>query len=51
MMLDSFKEETGVDIRAKLDIIKGYNPISDIVDAYYIAKFEFFNGNNNDSNI
>jgi Holliday junction resolvasome RuvABC endonuclease subunit len=51
MMLDSFKEETGVDIRVKLDIIKGYNPISDIVDAYFIAKFEHFNGSNNDSNI
>jgi len=50
-MLESFNEETGVDIRAKLDIIKGYNPISDIVDSYYIAKFGFFNGKENDSNI
>lgn len=51
MMLEAFNEETGVDIRAKLDIIKGYNPISDIVDAYYIAKFGFTNGKKNDSNI
>ena len=51
MMPEAFNEETGVDIRAKLDIIKGYNPISDIVDAYYIAKFGFTNGKKNDSNI
>lgn len=51
MMLEAFNEETGVDIRAKLDIIKGYNPISDIVDAYYIAKFGFTHRKENDSNI
>lgn len=51
LMLEAYKEETGVDIREKLDIIKGYNPISDIVDAYYIAKFGFYNGKKDDSNI
>ena len=51
LMIESFNKETGVDIRQELDIIKGYNPISDIVDAYYIAKFAHINGNKDDSNI
>lgn len=44
MMYDAFIAETGVDIRARLDIMspKNWNPISDIIDAYYIAKFGFF---------
>lgn len=42
-MLESFFAETGVDIRSKLDIMNHnvWNPISDIVDSYYIAKFGF----------
>ena len=44
LMYESFIAETGVDIRARLDIMspKNWNPISDIIDAYYIAKFGFF---------
>ena len=39
-MYEAFLAETGVDIRRKLDIMseKQWNPISDIADAYYIAK-------------
>lgn len=42
-MYESFLEETGIDIRKKLDIRseKQWNPLSDIVDAYYIAKCGF----------
>jgi len=42
-MYDAFFSETGVDIREKIGIIsvKQWNPVSDIVDAYYIAKFGF----------
>lgn len=42
MMIDAFENETGVDIREKCGIInKQWNPISDIVDSYYIAKYGF----------
>jgi Holliday junction resolvasome RuvABC endonuclease subunit len=38
----SFIEETGVDVRKAIDIPnKSWNPVSDIVDAYYIAKYAF----------
>jgi Holliday junction resolvasome RuvABC endonuclease subunit len=42
-MYEAFFAETSVDIRKKLDIMneKVWNPISDIVDAYYIAKLGF----------
>jgi Holliday junction resolvasome RuvABC endonuclease subunit len=42
-MYECFLEETGVDIRKTLDIMnnKVWNPISDIVDAYYITKLGF----------
>lgn len=42
-MYDAFFSETGVDIREKIGIIsvKQWNPVSDIVDAYYIAKYGF----------
>ena len=42
-MYDAFFSETGVDIREKIGIIKTnqWNPVSDIVDAYYIAKYGF----------
>lgn len=42
-MYDAFFSETGVDIREKVGImsVKQWNPISDIVDSYYIAKFGF----------
>lgn len=42
MMVEAFEKETGVDIREKCGIInKQWNPISDIVDSYYIAKYGF----------
>lgn len=42
-LYESFLEETNIDIRKKLDIsTKSWNPVSDIVDAYYIAKFGFY---------
>lgn len=53
LMYDAFVEETGVNVFASLDIpdSKNWNPVSDIVDAYYIAKLGFYNGKENDSNI
>jgi len=42
-MLEAFKAETNIDIRKVLDITseKQWNPISDLVDAYYICKLGF----------
>jgi Holliday junction resolvasome RuvABC endonuclease subunit len=42
-MYEAFLAETSVDIREKLNIIKPtqWNPLSDIVDSYYIAKLGF----------
>lgn len=43
-MVYAFEAETGVDIRQICNVTsKQWNPISDIVDAYYIAKFHFHN--------
>jgi len=48
MMIEAFEAETGVDIREKCGIVtKQWNPISDIVDAYYIAKYGFCNTEEN----
>ena len=41
VMYDSFLSETSVDLRKELFLEKGWNPLSDIVDAYYIAKLGF----------
>jgi Holliday junction resolvasome RuvABC endonuclease subunit len=42
-MWDSFIEETNLDLFALLGQIEGknWNPVSDMVDAYYLAKFAF----------
>lgn len=42
-LYDAFVIETGVDIRQELGIINlnDWNPVSDIVDSYYIAKLGF----------
>lgn len=42
-LYDAFVAETGVDIRQELGIINvnDWNPVSDIVDSYYIAKLGF----------
>lgn len=42
-MIEAFEKENNVDIREKCGITnRQWNPISDIVDAYYIAKYGFF---------
>jgi Holliday junction resolvasome RuvABC endonuclease subunit len=48
-MYESFLEETNIDIREALKITseKQWNPLSDIVDAYYIAKLGFEKGKEN----
>ena len=54
MMIQAFEAETGVDIRARCGIINNsWNPITDIVDAYYICKYGFtqYNEEKDDSNI
>lgn len=42
-LYDAFIQETGIDIRQNLSIINvnDWNPVSDIVDSYYIAKLGF----------
>jgi hypothetical protein len=42
-LYDAFVAETGVDIRQELGIVgvNDWNPVSDIVDSYYIAKLGF----------
>lgn len=42
-LYDAFIEETAIDLRERLSIINknDWNPISDIVDSYYIAKLGF----------
>lgn len=53
-MIEAFEEEVSIDIREKCGIInKSWNPITDIVDAYYICKYGFYqeNGITDDSNI
>jgi hypothetical protein len=41
-MIEAFELETSIDIREKCGIInKSWNPITDIVDAYYICKYGF----------
>ena len=37
-MLSNFIKQTGVDVREIMDYA-GENPISDIVDSYYICKY------------
>lgn len=43
LLYECFLKETKIDIRKTLDIMKPniWNPVSDIVDAYYIAKLGF----------
>jgi len=42
-MYEAFIQENAVDIREKVGIlnINQWNPVSDIVDSYYIAKLGF----------
>tara|TARA_A100001015_G_scaffold56295_2_gene61897 strand:+ start:1964 stop:2545 length:582 start_codon:yes stop_codon:yes gene_type:complete len=53
-MIEAFEKEVSIDIREKCGIInKSWNPITDIVDAYFICKYGFYkqNGKLDDSNI
>tara|TARA_B110000285_G_C15044467_1_gene573539 strand:- start:184 stop:762 length:579 start_codon:yes stop_codon:yes gene_type:complete len=47
LMYDSFKEHTKVDLMKKFDMEKLNNPVTDIVDSYYIAKVGYENSINN----
>ena len=47
LMYDSFKEYTKVDLMKKFDMEKLNNPVTDIVDSYYIAKVGYENSINN----
>ena len=38
LMYDSFKKHTGVDLMKMFDMNKLNNPVTDIIDSYYIAK-------------
>lgn len=42
LMHESFVKETNVDLTQSIDIKPGSNPISDIIDSYYIAKLAFY---------
>jgi hypothetical protein len=46
-LYECFIDETGIDIRKTLDILnpKIWNPVSDIVDAYYLTKLGFHKEN------
>ena len=39
-MYDSFKEHTKIDLMKMFDMEKLNNPVTDIVDSYYIAGYE-----------
>lgn len=43
MMYESFSKETKTDLKKVFDTVKVGNPISDIVDSYYIAKVGYQN--------
>lgn len=42
LMHESFIKETGIDLTESIDVKPGGNPISDIIDSYYIAKLAFY---------
>lgn len=41
LMHESFIKETGIDLTESIDAKPGDNPISDIIDSYYIAKLAY----------
>ena len=49
MMYEFFKKETQIDLKKLFDTTKAGNPVSDIVDSYYIAKVGNENSNSNKS--
>lgn len=50
-LYNAFLQETGIDIRQNLGIINvnDWNPVSDIVDSYYIAKLGFLKEKENEN--
>lgn len=44
LMYESFIQDTQFDISATIHCTQGESPMSDIIDAYYIAKYGFFLG-------
>ena len=46
MMYESFLKETKIDLKKIFDVEKIGNPVSDIVDSYYIAKVGYENTSN-----
>ena len=49
MMYEAFLKETKIDLKKILDTEKCGNPLSDIVDSYYIAKVGYENSIGNKS--
>ena len=47
LMYDSFTKHTGVDLMKMFDMDKLNNPVTDIIDSYYIAKVGNENSNSN----
>jgi len=47
LMYDSFTKHTGVDLMKMFDMNKLNNPVTDIIDSYYIAKVGNENSNSN----
>jgi len=43
LMYQSFKEQTKIDLMKDFDMEKLNNPVTDIIDSYYIAKFGYEN--------
>ena len=43
LMYDSFKKHTKIDLMKMFDMEKLNNPVTDIVDSYYIAKVGYEN--------
>ena len=48
LMYDSFTKHTGVDLMKMFDMGKLNNPVTDIIDSYYIAKVGNENSSSND---
>jgi Holliday junction resolvasome RuvABC endonuclease subunit len=45
LMYESFSKETNTDLKKMFDVQKIGNPVSDIVDSFYIAKVGYENSN------
>jgi hypothetical protein len=45
LMYESFLSDTGRDLETELEVKRDKNPVSDIVDSYWICKYGYENGN------